>query len=182
MPVHPQGLDWQASLSQSLRMDWQASLVGRGSVQWWWTGGALEMCEEDVLSEASKQDLSSFLARVDEIGTWSFCLLASYIFVTTLELGFIHGSNATINASGDLVRGLSASNDKTAADDAINKADAYLHSSKASESTIGFNQTVVNTPTTGSTQAKPVQSSQQGQYHYVTCIRLSLMNQPPFPK
>ena len=130
-------------------------------------GGALEMCEEDVLSEASKQDLSSFLARVDEIGTWSFCLLASYIFVTTLELGFIHGSNATINASGDLVRGLSASNDKTAADDAINKADAYLHSSKASESTIGFNQTVVNTPTTGSTQAKAVQSSQQGQYHYV---------------
>ncbi len=34
--------------------------------------GALEMSagEEDVLSETSKQDLSSFLARVNEIGTW----------------------------------------------------------------------------------------------------------------
>ncbi|XP_064393064.1 tetratricopeptide repeat protein 12-like isoform X2 [Halichondria panicea] len=59
---------------------------------------------------------------------------------------------------GDLVKGLSTSNDKTAADEAIKKADAYLHVSKVSESTIGFNQTFVNTPTTESTQA---QSSQQ---------------------
>lgn len=64
-------------------------------------------------------------------------------------------------SAGDLVKGLSTSQDKAAADEAIRKADAYLQDSAHSGSKSGLTRTVINTPTTAQ-QSAP--TSQQGYY------------------